>query len=127
MSPSPISSPRTTSGSSTPLSGGNGALPFSLVKQSVYLTEGSSNLPRSPNNFHVNSSGYRDQSPNLFRPQSLVFHEIKPSDMVVQGEANDGQSVLIDRVNYQHLWGNAKLSPLDFGPGSPTLGGLIGI
>ncbi|RLM73112.1 mitogen-activated protein kinase kinase kinase YODA-like [Panicum miliaceum] len=34
MSPSPISSPRTTSGTSTPLSGGNGAIPFNHLRLS---------------------------------------------------------------------------------------------
>ncbi|KAM0929301.1 hypothetical protein ACQ4PT_001727 [Festuca glaucescens] len=40
MSPSPISSPRTLSGASTPLSGGNGAIPFNHLKQPTYSSEG---------------------------------------------------------------------------------------
>ena len=40
MSPSPISSPRTTSGASTPLTGGNGAIPLNFARQPAYRNEG---------------------------------------------------------------------------------------
>uniref|UniRef100_A0A0E0CPI6 mitogen-activated protein kinase kinase kinase n=1 Tax=Oryza meridionalis TaxID=40149 RepID=A0A0E0CPI6_9ORYZ len=40
MSPSPISSPRTTSGASTPLTGGNGAIPFNHARHLAYNNEG---------------------------------------------------------------------------------------
>ncbi|KAJ1272266.1 hypothetical protein BS78_06G189100 [Paspalum vaginatum] len=40
MSPSPVSSPRTTSGTSTPLSGGNGAIPFNHLRYATYSSEG---------------------------------------------------------------------------------------
>lgn len=40
MSPSPISSPRTTSGTATPLSGGNGDIPFNHLRYATYSSEG---------------------------------------------------------------------------------------
>ncbi|TVU14900.1 hypothetical protein EJB05_38397 [Eragrostis curvula] len=53
MSPSPISSPRTTSGASTPLSGGNGAIPFNHLRYATYSSEG----------FGVTSRGQDDLVP----------------------------------------------------------------
>ncbi|PKA55005.1 Mitogen-activated protein kinase kinase kinase YODA [Apostasia shenzhenica] len=44
LSPSPISSPRTMSGASTPLTGGSGAIPYNQLKPSSYLLEGRPNL-----------------------------------------------------------------------------------
>uniref|UniRef100_A0ACD5ZIF3 Uncharacterized protein n=1 Tax=Avena sativa TaxID=4498 RepID=A0ACD5ZIF3_AVESA len=40
MSPSPISSPRTTWGTSTPVTGGSGAIPFNHTRQPSYSNEG---------------------------------------------------------------------------------------
>lgn len=40
MSPSPISSPRTTSGTSTPLSGGNGTIPFTHLRYATHSSKG---------------------------------------------------------------------------------------
>uniref|UniRef100_A0A0D9VJ87 mitogen-activated protein kinase kinase kinase n=1 Tax=Leersia perrieri TaxID=77586 RepID=A0A0D9VJ87_9ORYZ len=51
MSPSPISSPRTTSGASTPLTGGNGAIPFNHMRHSAYKNEG----------FTITSRGLHEQ------------------------------------------------------------------
>ncbi|XP_062226420.1 mitogen-activated protein kinase kinase kinase YODA-like [Phragmites australis] len=48
MSPSPISSPRTTSGASTPLSGGNGAIPFNHLRYATYSSEGFGITSRGP-------------------------------------------------------------------------------
>ncbi|KAL6652238.1 hypothetical protein ACP70R_011163 [Stipagrostis hirtigluma subsp. patula] len=48
MSPSPISSPRTTSGASTPLSGGNGAIPFNHLRYTTYNSEGFGAISRGP-------------------------------------------------------------------------------
>jgi hypothetical protein len=48
MSPSPISSPRTLSGASTPLSGCNGAIPFNHLKQPTYSNEGFAIASRGP-------------------------------------------------------------------------------
>ena len=54
MSPSPISSPRTTSGASTPLTGGSGAVPLNHVRQPAYRNEG----------FTVTSRGFDDHIPS---------------------------------------------------------------
>lgn len=113
MSPSPISSPRTTSGSSTPLTGGTGAIPFHHLKQPVYL--------QSPNSPYVSGPAYHDPNPDFFRgiqPGSHVFGE--QFSRVTHGESYDGQSVLADRVSQQLLRDQVKLNPsLDFSPRSP--------
>ncbi|KAJ6386428.1 hypothetical protein OIU78_016362 [Salix suchowensis] len=94
MSPSPIASPRTTSGSSTPLTGGTGAIPFNHLKQTAYLQEGFGNMPN-----HANGK-------QLGRP--------------TQGEPYDGQSVLALRVSRQLLRDHVKMKPsLDLSPNSP--------
>ncbi|XP_077220752.1 mitogen-activated protein kinase kinase kinase YODA-like isoform X2 [Tasmannia lanceolata] len=142
MSPSPISSPRTTSGSSTPLTGSNGAIPFHHLKQSAYLHEGFGSMPRSPNSHYTNGSTYHDPNPKLFRaiqPGSHAFRELvaseneifgKPFGRVVHGdprEVYDGQSVLADRVSQQLLRDHVKSNPsLDLSPGSPTIGRVNG-
>ncbi|KAL5212674.1 hypothetical protein ABZP36_023521 [Zizania latifolia] len=54
MSPSPISSPRTTSGASTPLTGGNGAIPINHVRHPAYNNEG----------FTITSRGLDEHFPN---------------------------------------------------------------
>ncbi|XP_062219849.1 mitogen-activated protein kinase kinase kinase YODA-like [Phragmites australis] len=54
MSPSPISSPKTTSGASTPLTGGNGAIPLNHVRQPAYRNEG----------FPIASRGLDDHLPS---------------------------------------------------------------
>ncbi|GJM86387.1 hypothetical protein PR202_ga02241 [Eleusine coracana subsp. coracana] len=54
MSPSPISSPRTTSGASTPLTGGNGAIPLIHARQPAYRNEG----------FTITSRGIDDHLPS---------------------------------------------------------------
>ncbi|XP_043716092.1 mitogen-activated protein kinase kinase kinase YODA-like [Telopea speciosissima] len=134
MSPSPISSPRTPSGSSTPLTGGNGAIPFHHLKQSAYLHEGFGSMPRSPNSLYGNGSTYHDPRPDLFRgmqPGSHVFRELMSSENDALGkqfgrpahgdsrELYDGQSVLADRVSQQLLRDHVKSNPsLDLSPGS---------
>ena len=54
MSPSPISSPRTLSGASTPLSGGNGAIPFNHLRQPTYNNEGFAIASRGPDDHFPN-------------------------------------------------------------------------
>ncbi|KAF6157728.1 hypothetical protein GIB67_037301 [Kingdonia uniflora] len=93
MSPSPISTPRTPSGASTPLTGGNGAIPFHQLMNSTYSHEGGygGSLPRSLNGFHTSNSSsstfLHDPKPDLFRG-SHVFREqlIAPSDNDVLGK-----------------------------------------
>ncbi|XP_065628478.1 mitogen-activated protein kinase kinase kinase YODA-like [Quercus suber] len=127
MSPSPISSPRTTSGSSTPLTGGFGAIPFNHMKQSVYLQEGFGSMPNLRNGPYANGASYHDSNPDIFRgmqPGSHIFTEVLPSDndvlgkqfgRPVHGEVYDGQSVLADRVSRQLLRGD---NVLDLSPRS---------
>ena len=121
MSPSPISSPRTTSGSSTPLTGGSGAIPFGYLKQSAYLQEGFGSMPKPSNGLCVSGSSYHDTNPDIFRglqPGSYIFSELVPSEndvlgigRLVHGESYDGQSVLAARVSRQLLKDHATMSP----------------
>ncbi|CAL9030149.1 unnamed protein product [Prunus brigantina] len=129
MSPSPISSPRTTSGSSTPLTGGSGAIPFQHLKQpTAYLHEGMGKSQRSQNcSFYTNGSiPYHEPKPDLFRgiPQaSHAFLDIISSDNGAPGdqignpvprdpqELFDVQSILADRVSQQLLRDHIKLNP----------------
>ncbi|KAL5747511.1 hypothetical protein ACOSP7_024513 [Xanthoceras sorbifolium] len=124
MSPSPISSPHTVSGSSTPLTGGSGAIPF--YHPTTYLHEGIGMIPRTQNSFHTNGSNlYQDPKPDLFRgisQASHVFREMISSDRGTLGnqfgcpghgdprEFSDGQPVLADQVSEQLLRDHAKLN-----------------
>ncbi|TKY70954.1 Mitogen-activated protein kinase kinase kinase YODA [Spatholobus suberectus] len=62
LSPSPISSPPTTSGSSTPLTGGIGAVPFHQTKQPTFSYEGVSVIQR-PQNARYSSGSTAYQEP----------------------------------------------------------------
>ncbi|XP_059661807.1 mitogen-activated protein kinase kinase kinase YODA-like isoform X2 [Cornus florida] len=142
MSPSPISSPLTRSGASTPLSGGTGAILFHQVKQpTTYFHEGIGKIPSSPNSPYTNgASPYQDIKPDLFRgmPQpSRAFQGIVSSENGFYGnrfgcpghgdprELYDEQSVLADRVSQQLLRDHVKL--LDLNPSSHLLSRTIGI
>ncbi|KAK4734561.1 hypothetical protein R3W88_008822 [Solanum pinnatisectum] len=129
LSSSPISSPITMSGSSTPLSGGTGAIPFHHLNQSVYLQEAAP-LPQSP---YMNSPSYWD--PDVLRgPPSgcHAFRELASSQndalgkqfgRTTGGELYDGQSVLANRVSQQLLRDHVKLVPsLDLNPCPPLEG-----
>ncbi|KAG8483048.1 hypothetical protein CXB51_021983 [Gossypium anomalum] len=130
MSPSPISSPRTTSGSSTPLTGGSGAIPYGYLKQSPYFQEGLGSMPKPSNGLYVSGSSCHDNNPDIFRglqAGSHIFSELVPSEndilgtgRSVHGESYDGQSVLADRVSRQLLKDHTAMSPsLDLSPSSP--------
>lgn len=132
MSPSPISSPRTTSGSSTPLTGGSGAIPFNQLIQSVNLQEGFGDMPKPSNCIYINGPSYHDSNPDLFRgmqPGSHIFSELvscendvlgKQIGRPTHGEPYDGQAVLADRVARQLLRDHVKMNPsLDLSPNSP--------
>ncbi|KHG27990.1 Mitogen-activated protein kinase kinase kinase 2 [Gossypium arboreum] len=130
MSPSPISSPRTTSGSSTPLTGGSGAIPYGYLKQSPYFQEGLGSMPKPSNGLYVSGSSCHDNNPDIFRglqASSHISSELVPSEndilgtgRSVHGESYDGQSVLADRVSRQLLKDHAAMSPsLDLSPSSP--------
>lgn len=123
MSPSPISSPRTTSGSSTPLTGGSGAIPYHHMKQpTTYLHEGAGMIQRGQSSFYANgSTPYHEPKPELFRgmPQAAhVFHDVIPSDNGALG----GQ-VLADHVSQQLLRDHIKQNlSIEFKPRSLVLG-----
>ncbi|KAE8705298.1 Mitogen-activated protein kinase kinase kinase YODA [Hibiscus syriacus] len=130
ISPSLISTPWTTSGSSTPLAGGSGAIPFGYLKQSVYFQEGFGSMPKPSNGLYVSGSSPYDNNPDIFRglqASSHIFFELMPSEndvlgmrRSVHGESYDGQSVLADRVSRQLLKDHVAISPsLDLSPSSP--------
>ncbi|KAA8539936.1 hypothetical protein F0562_026628 [Nyssa sinensis] len=129
MSPSPISSPRTTSGSSTPLTGSSGAIPFHHLNQSVYLQEGFTSMPKAPYSPYVNGPSFHSPNPDIFRGMqsgSQGFWDLVSSESdalgkqfgrPAHGELYDGQSVLAERVSQQLLRDNVKLNPsLDLRP-----------
>lgn len=149
MSPSPISTPVASSGSSTPLTGGYGAIPFQSngsVKSTVYMQEGFGNMPRLTNGPHSNCSGvYLDARPDVYggavaqivltaegspRLQSHIFAE---SDVLgkqigrltinehgqSQGQYS-GQGALAEHVAEQ-LLKTSQLTGVDFLPGPPML------
>ncbi|KAK8479473.1 hypothetical protein V6N13_046596 [Hibiscus sabdariffa] len=131
MSPSPISSPRITSGSSTPLTGGTGAIPFGYLKQSANLQEGLGSMPKPPNGLYVSGSSYNDTNSDIFRGLQLgsnIVSEPVPSEndalgigRSVHGEPYNGQSVLAGRVSRQLLKDHAMMSPsLNLSPSSPS-------
>ncbi|KAM6556713.1 hypothetical protein CsatB_003732 [Cannabis sativa] len=141
LSPSPISSPHTASGSSTPLTGGSGALPFHHPKQHSYVHESTGTTQRCQNGFYTSSSTpYHEPKPDLFRgmPQaSHAFRDIFSSDNSTIGnqmgrptpvEFYDVQSVLADRVSQQLLRDHVKLnSSVEFSLSSPKLDRTTGI
>ena len=138
MSPSPISSPHTASGSSTPLTSGSGALPLPFhhpMQPTTYLHEGIGPIQRSQNTFYTNgSSPYHEPKPELFRGMqqaSHAFRDIISSDNCTignqtgrstSGEFYDVQSVLAERVSQQLSRDYVKLNTsLDLNLSSPML------
>ncbi|KAG8381304.1 hypothetical protein BUALT_Bualt06G0108500 [Buddleja alternifolia] len=125
MSPSPMSSPRTTSGTSTPLSGGLGAIPFH--NQFILLQDGFGNLPKRPLSPCANSTSYWD--PDILRGVGHGSHAFRSCDSDAlgmqfgragKGELYDGQSILADRVAQQLVREPVKFNPiLDLSPSSP--------
>ncbi|KAI4330835.1 hypothetical protein MLD38_029080 [Melastoma candidum] len=128
MSLSPIPSPRTPSGSCTPLTGGTGAIPFQINRLFV-LNEGVGNQFKPSPSLYIGSSPYGDSNPETFRGlhvASHVFSEVISSDNNILGkqfgrlsprDMHDGSSVLADRVSEQLLWDHLKSYPsLDLGP-----------
>ncbi|XP_061364474.1 mitogen-activated protein kinase kinase kinase YODA-like [Gastrolobium bilobum] len=142
LSPSPISSPRTASGASTPLTGGSGAIPFSNhFKQSVYFQEGLGNMPWSSNGVYINGPAHHDSNGiDIFRGMQMGSHitsELASSENDVLGkqfarhphaESYDFQSVLADRVGRQLLGDHVKINPtLDLSPKSSLLSRANGL
>ncbi|CAI9261845.1 unnamed protein product [Lactuca saligna] len=106
MSPSPISSPLTTSGTSTPLGaggggGGGGKIAFHHVNQSVYLHEISKPVNNIPDMFRAKQS----QSPG--RQFGGLTHEL----------LHGGHAVLADSVSHLLLRDRVHFKPsLDLNP-----------
>ncbi|KAM0846194.1 hypothetical protein ACQ4PT_055836 [Festuca glaucescens] len=133
MSPSPISSPRTTSGASTPVTGGSGAIPFNHNRQSAYSNEG----------FTITSRGLDEQASRP--PDPVVGRSGRPQQfstgiqerVVSEADIPKPQSGKMRRRNVrdlrdttlpskhvsQHGIGNhVKLKPsLDLTSGNPQL------
>ncbi|KAL0329819.1 UNVERIFIED_CONTAM: Mitogen-activated protein kinase kinase kinase YODA [Sesamum radiatum] len=99
LSPSPISSPRATSGASTPPSGGNiGTLPHYHPMTTTYLHEGMISRENDFLGNKVERTVLRDQKEQLY----------------------DAHLVLADRVSQQLLRNPVRLNPvLDLNPNSP--------
>lgn len=136
MSPSPISSPRTTLGSCTPLTGGAAVIPFHQMTRTFYMHEGFGHLP-IPSSSSIHSSGGGGgapclvQSPDVFRGVQKDKHlssEVVSSNVDVLGKQYEvrtlgvsciGRSVLTDRVSRQLLRDQVKVNlSLDVGPSS---------
>ncbi|KAK9059645.1 hypothetical protein SSX86_020349 [Deinandra increscens subsp. villosa] len=100
VSPSPISSPRTTSGTSTPPTNINGSnIPFHHVNQSVYLHEISK----------PTSISYRDPVPDMFRAKRQLRG--------LTHELHGGDAVLVDSVSHLLLRDKVNFKPsLDLNP-----------
>uniref|UniRef100_A0A7N0SVN8 mitogen-activated protein kinase kinase kinase n=1 Tax=Kalanchoe fedtschenkoi TaxID=63787 RepID=A0A7N0SVN8_KALFE len=135
MSPSPISSPRATSGSSTPLTGGGGAIPFHILKPAVSVQEGFCGMTKAPTGFYGHGMPFHDANHNIFGVMQLqgshAFSELGSSESDSFGKQQnsrrahgelqyDGQCVLADRVSRQLLRDDVKLKPtIDLSPNSP--------
>ncbi|KAK2983536.1 hypothetical protein RJ640_023070 [Escallonia rubra] len=123
MSPSPISSPHTASGSSTPLTS-SAASSFYYLNPSVYLQE----VPKSPHSPYANSTTYRDHNPAIFRGMQSGSHTFVLGNKFgrpAQGEMCDGQSILADCVSQQLLRDQVNLKQsLDLNPCSLSQGRL---
>lgn len=139
MSPSPISSPRTASGASTPLTGGSGAIPSgNYLKQSAYYQEGLGSLPKPTNGVYINAPAHHESTLDIFRSLQIGSHiEMVHNENDVLGkhfartppaEPYDVQSVLADRVCRQLLGDHVKTNPsLDLSPNSPLFSRANGI
>ncbi|RDX95772.1 Mitogen-activated protein kinase kinase kinase YODA, partial [Mucuna pruriens] len=122
LSPSPISSPRTASGSSTPLSGAIGAVPFHQTKQPTFSYEGVSAIPRPQNARYSNvSTAYQEpKHEQLWGVLQGTFAcpDIVSSNNDALGNHNrrlprelyDGKSHLADRVSQQLLNDHGRLN-----------------
>ncbi|XP_078163479.1 protein kinase superfamily protein [Carex rostrata] len=114
MTPSPISSPRTTSGASTPLTGGTGAVPFNnLSHQSSYY---------SANDGYVPSIRVQQCSPAAFRERIISESDILSPHFgkMVHGNVRDPyDSQSVADTGSRRI----KLNPsLDLRPGNTTRG-----
>ncbi|GMH08976.1 hypothetical protein Nepgr_010816 [Nepenthes gracilis] len=130
MSPSSISSPPTTSGSSTPLTGGSYAMQFHHSQPSVHLQGGIGSKPKSPSVF-LNGPTNHNLNTHIFQSMqsgSLAFRDLKSSKKETtlkqlrqpcHSDLHNRRTVFADRVSQQLLRDHVKLNPsLDFSPPS---------
>ncbi|KAL2544208.1 Mitogen-activated protein kinase kinase kinase YODA [Forsythia ovata] len=131
VSPSPISRPQAASSSSTPLSGGKGALPLHHSKQPTnYIHERMGVIagPQKPNIFRgivqAHLSPERVSSENGF-----LGDKFERSVICDQKEQSyDANFIFADRVSQQLLRNPLRLSPiLDLNPNSPVPGNNNGV
>ncbi|XP_061337299.1 LOW QUALITY PROTEIN: mitogen-activated protein kinase kinase kinase YODA-like [Gastrolobium bilobum] len=138
MSPSPISSPHTASGSSTPLTGGCGAIPFHQTKQPTFSFEGVGVSQRTQNGLYSHgNTAYQERKNEPFwgiLQTAYACPDIVSSNndalgnhnrRAVQGvprEFYDGKSYLTDCVSLQLLSDHVRLnSSLNLNPNAPLL------
>ncbi|KAH9321731.1 hypothetical protein KI387_016370, partial [Taxus chinensis] len=148
MSPSPISTPILRSGSSTPLTGGYGAIPLQgngTARQSAHAQEIFGNMPQMMNGPHSTCfCGYADSRPDIYwglqavptpegspRPQSHLFVESdvlgKAYGRVMRNEDGHSQSQYgghgaLAENEPQKLLKTPQLIGFDLRPVSPILG-----
>ncbi|XP_072984656.1 mitogen-activated protein kinase kinase kinase YODA-like [Typha latifolia] len=136
MSPSPISSPRTTSAASTPPTGGNGAIPFNHLIHSAYHKEGVTSSSRLQNDLYPSGITFRDPTLDLFlglQQGSPVLWEKMSSEaeilcpqygMIGYGRVwnSSDRQPLSDRASHQVLRDHMLNQSLDTNPNSPTRG-----
>lgn len=128
------------SGSSTPLTGCGGAIPYNHLKQTIYLQEGFVSMPKSLNSSPYSSGiSFHDSNPDIFRglqPGAHIFSEMIPENEVLgkqigrpaYSEVYDGQHILADRVSRQLLRDHVKANPsLDLSPSATLSGRMNGI
>ncbi|KAK4338431.1 hypothetical protein RND71_042918 [Anisodus tanguticus] len=134
LSPSPISSSRAVSGSSTPLSGGGGgAVPlFNSMMPTTFSPEGMGISPWAQSCFYPDGYTGHDLKCDMFHgtSQSHLIRETLLFDTQsgFNGQPYQGQSVLANRVAQQLLRDQVKLSPsFDLNPGSPVFGRNNGV
>ncbi|KAJ1411802.1 Protein kinase domain [Sesbania bispinosa] len=134
MSPSPISSPHTASGSSTPLTSGGGAIPFHLTKQPILSYEDVGMIQKSQNGLYSSGntaylgSGRKTQTTHACRDIASSDNDILANHdkRAVQGdprEFHEGKSYLVDCMSQQLLRDYMRLNAsLGILPSSPMLG-----
>lgn len=133
MSPSPISSPRTMSGASTPLTGGNGALPFNHPKQPLRLQKGLRSTANDPHPW----CDLFDGMP-LSSPPAIVRERMNPDGDIVGlklgsqrydlYETYERRPAFVDHLSHHILRDHVKLNPsLDLHPRSPNMSRVHGI
>ncbi|KAH6783300.1 Protein kinase superfamily protein [Perilla frutescens var. hirtella] len=134
LSPSPISSPRATSGASTPPGGGHiGAIPQYHLMTTNNLHQGIGMGAMPQNAFHAHGNGYQEHKPDIFRgiiqahlslesvSRENDYRGNKVERPVLHGQKQlyDAHLVLADRVSQQLLRNPVRLNQgLDLKPSS---------